>query len=159
MKGRTTEQTTEQQWTPEEVLPSGVVLGRRPKPWPRRGPSEESEQLRLVAALRRAGVHFVHVPMGGARGRRSGAALARMGARRGFPDLLILDPSGVWRDRRFEPSYSGVALEIKRPVRGSQPTEEQLAELALLAERGWYACVEWGADEALRRLRSLGYPV
>jgi hypothetical protein len=57
------------------------------------------------------------------------------------------------------PAFIGVALELKRPVRGSQPTEEQLAELALLAERGWFACVEWGADEALRRLRSLGYPV
>jgi hypothetical protein len=53
----------------------------------------------------------------------------------------------------------GVALELKRPVRGSRPTEAQVRELEALAERGWFATVQWGADAALEYLRGAGYQV
>lgn len=158
----------------EEELPSGVILGRRPKPMPRTGPSEASEHMRVATALRRAGVCFLHVPLGGARGRGSGAAAARMGASKGFPDFLIFDwpPAGIeawlarerWAKRGIDPrvrlqSPVGVALELKRTVRGARPTKDQLQWLADLIERGWRARVEWGADEAFRVLRGLGYEV
>jgi hypothetical protein len=138
-------------------LKEGVLFGPRPKPLPKSGPSEESEHLRLVAALRRAGIYFVHVPMGGARGRRSGASSSRLGARKGFPDILVLDsPPPSWPRRCHIP---GVALELKRPARGSRASPEQLAELRKLASRGWLATVQWGCDAALEYLREVGYEI
>ena len=137
---------------------NGVEYGARPSPMPSNGPSEASEHVRVASALRRAGVYFVHVPMGGARGRSSGAELRRMGASKGFPDLLILDPpqhlvvvSGSDTTR-----CCGVALELKRCVRGSTPTADQVEHLERLAERGWLATVQWGADAALEYLRRVG---
>ncbi len=159
---------------PEELLSSGVVLGRRPKPWPKTGPSEASEHLRFAAGLRHAGIHFLHTPMGGARGRHSGRGAARMGARKGFPDFLVLDtpPASVCASScgygfdtcetcDLYPVHGrpGLAMELKRPVLGSRVTEDQLRELVLLVERDWYGCVEWGADEASRRMRQQGYSI
>lgn len=140
-----------------------VWYGQRSRPLPSSGPSEASEHARLAAALRRAGVHFLSVPMGGARGRGSGASMARLGARRGFPDLLIFDPpppvvAGTIDGIPFATPV-GVALELKRPVRGSRPSAAQVSELEALAERGWLATVQWGCDAALAYLRELGYEV
>jgi len=139
---------------------NGVFFGSRPVPMPKTGPTEASEQRRLVGALRRAGVVFVHVPMGGARSRASGSEMRSQGAQKGFPDLLIFD--APLRSVRRPGSYEwpvGIALELKRPVRGSEPKPEQIFWLEQLAERGWLATVQWGADAALEYLRDKGYDV
>jgi hypothetical protein len=83
-----------------------------------------------------------------------------MGASKGFPDFLIFDipPQRVLLEWGFSDCV-GLALEIKRPVRGSRPTKDQLEWLAKLAKRGWLVRVDWGADEALRALQALGYGV
>jgi len=138
---------------------NGVEYGDRPSPLPRRGPSEASEQLLVVRALRRAGLCYMHVPLGGARSRRAGAEARRLGASKGFPDLLIFDapPKAIRRPDGGWPC--GVALELKRPVAGSRPSAEQVAWLEQLAQRGWLATVQWGAEEALGYLRRRGYTV
>ena len=149
----------------EASIKSGVHYGALPSPMPATGEPEASHHKQVAAALRRAGVLFIHVPMGGARGRQSGAEARNMGAQKGFPDFLILDRLVIGRcpccGMRC-PAYilqhgSGVALELKRPVRGSKLSKEQARWLRQLSERGWHATVQWGAQAALDHLRGLGY--
>jgi hypothetical protein len=99
-----------------------------------------------------------------------------MGASKGFPDLLILDPPPVFicddggpcgidlgacvdcaNDGRWE--RPGVALELKRVVRNARPSPEQVEHLERLAARGWLVTVQWGCEAALEYLRGKGYTV
>ena len=123
-------------------------------------PSEDSEQIALVTALRLAKLYFVHVPMGGARARGSGAVMRRLGARKGFPDVLIFDPppnalrKAVSEGGRQPP---GVAIELKRADGGRGASQEQQRELAKLAKRGWLTAVCNGCAAAVEQLRAWGY--
>lgn len=64
--------------------------------------------------------------------------LRRMGVSRGTPDLCIPIPSG---------SYHGLYIELKRQV-GGKVSEEQSDWLAFLIEKGYYAQVAKGFEEA-----------
>lgn len=96
--------------------------------WGRRG---------FTSAKSRLSSMLFHVPNGGYRHAREGAALERRGVKAGVSDLLLPVPLGGW---------TGLAIELKR-FRSGQPTDEQKAWLAALAAAGWKCvlCRGWRA--------------
>jgi len=115
-------------------------------------PSELSEQIVLVRALRRRGVWFCAVPNGGKRNRNEAARLKAAGVERGVPDLLIFDPPPK------RPDKHGCALELKRQgARSSSLSLDQTRWLSALSDRGWDVIVAYGAVDALAQLKALGY--
>lgn len=115
-------------------------------------PTELSEQIILVKALRYARILHASVPNGGKRNKREARALVASGMVAGVPDLLIFDRPPN------RPEAVGVALELKR-AKGGKVSEAQQRWLVALADRGWVAIVAHGAAEALSKLQELGYPV
>lgn len=117
-------------------------------------PSEHSEQVVVVKALRRARLRFCAVPNGGMRDAQTARMLRAEGLVAGVPDLLIFDPPpGVLE-------AVGTALELKRADRGEGAVSgEQREWLAALSARGWATLVGFGAQDALGKLRALGYDV
>mgnify|MGYP003646871940 CR=1 FL=1 len=111
--------------------------------------SENSEQLVLVRWLRRNRVLFCAVPNGGYRTRSEASLLKRTGVSPGVPDILIFDTVD---------EYVGCALEMKREgAKMSSVRKEQRQWLSDLAERGWATLIGFGADDAISKLKGLGY--
>jgi len=122
---------------------------------------ETIEQCRLVAVLEEAGVVYHHSPNGGRRTREGAGVLRRMGAKPGFPDLVILTQA----PRTGQP----VVIEMKRP--DAAPAEprrdppwsysvfspEQQTWLACLRDLGWASLVAYSAEEAIGLLAGLGF--
>jgi len=115
-------------------------------------PTELQEQISLVKILRRSRILFAAVPNGGYRLKREAMSLRASGVRKGFPDMLVLDPpSGV-------PGSKGVALELKRSNgRPSDVRPEQKVWLSRLEAVGWVPMVAFGERDAVKKLRALGY--
>jgi hypothetical protein len=120
-------------------------------------PSEHQEQAFVCAWLTGQRVTFCAVPNGaylfgdsGSRARQW-KKLQEAGCKPGVPDLLLFSPpSGEatgWR---------GCAVEMKRE-KGGVVSPEQVAWLDALEALGWKVIVAHGADEAIRRLREIGY--
>ena len=109
----------------------------------------------MVRVLRKKCMAFCAVPNGGWRSRRAGGQLKREGVERGVPDILIFDrPAG-----RVVP-WVGVGLEMKRRVRSvSRVSIEQKMFHERLRLAGWLVIVGYGAEDALSRLREVGYDV
>ena len=101
-------------------------------------PLESEEQVAVADYLRYQKVLFNHCPNEGKREPRTGAILKRMGMRPGFPDFFIYESRG---------GFHGLAIELKR-VKGGRVTDEQRNCLRELTERGYYAAVCKGFDEA-----------
>lgn len=124
---------------------------------------ETIEHCLVVAALEAAGLCYQHSPNGERRTREGGGRLRRMGAKAGFPDLVILTPAPA--------TGRPTAIEMKRPDRApTRPRRDppwayahfeksQQAWLARLAALGWAALVAYTAEEAIEQLRALGYDV
>ncbi len=95
---------------------------------------------------------WTHFPLGRKRSKIAGAKLKREGAKKGFPDNVIFDPP---------PNVSGACgtvFELKRAGENyRKPTDEQMAWLLALSDRGWETFVAKGAGDAVRKLRALGY--
>lgn len=127
-------------------------------------PLENDEQAKLAEWLDWNGILWAHVPnegqMGGKRGQVRGALLRRLGLKSGVPDVLVFDRPRLtppdYPDERGCPDCVGVAIELKRQ-KGGRVSDEQCEWIAALNERGWYATVCKGADEAISVLESLGY--
>lgn len=116
-------------------------------------PSELSEQITLVAKLRKAGILFCAVPNGLEVANQRAARMGKAsGTQAGVPDLLIFDPPPN------HPECCGTALEMKR-VGGkfSDIRPNQREWLAALGCRGWRTEVGFGARDAVGKLRALGY--
>ena len=60
------------------------------------------------------GWKFTHIPLGGERPTKTGALLRRLGTKAGWPDLILLAPSGI---AHF--------LEVKRQGRGRLSEEQE----------------------------------
>lgn len=115
-------------------------------------PTEYAECAALVDWMDRHGILYTHVPLGGLRQKRTAAILRRLGARAGCPDYLIFTPPPrVTAHRR-----RGVAIEMKRR-RGDPPTAAQRRFIAELEHCGWHVIVAYGAEQAVDRLRALGF--
>ena len=80
-----------------------------------------------------------HPPNEGVRTIASGAKEKKLGLRKGFPDLQLLTPSGV---------YGMLFIELKSEH--GKPTQEQTEYLDYLRSRGYAACLCYGWDAARR---------
>ncbi len=111
--------------------------GRRPKVR-----YEHTEQAIFVGRVR--GLHpdvvIAAIPNGGKRSRSTAISLKAEGVLRGFPDLIIAEPRGI---------FCGLFVEMKR-TKGGSTSKEQRAILDRLSERGYAVAVAYGADAAWR---------
>lgn len=95
-----------------------------------------------------------HTPNEGRRGAKQGALLKRSGVKAGVSDVLIYTPPPLF------PQYRGVAIELKRQDgTASDVSPEQWDWLARLSDLGWIVGVAYGAEDARRMLRAVGYPI
>jgi hypothetical protein len=101
-------------------------------------PKEDQEQIFLVTWLQKQGIKFYAIPNGGKRSLMEAVKLKRMGTIAGVPDICIPIPSGM---------YHGLYIELKRQ-KGGKVSPEQYDWLAFLTEKGYYAQVAKGFDEA-----------
>lgn len=116
--------------------------------------SELSEQAIVVSALRKAGYLVFAVPNGHVRTKRQHITAKLEGVSAGVPDLMIIDAPPA----RAE--LCGTALEMKRAhAVPSDLRDTQVAWLDAFAQRKWAAVVGLGAEDALAKLRALGYRV
>lgn len=85
-----------------------------------------------------------HVPNGGQRSKRTGAAMKRQGVKSGVSDLVVMDARGGWH---------GLYLEFKAsPPHTAALAESQHDWLAKAEERGYCAVLAVGLEEAKRVL-------
>lgn len=101
-------------------------------------PTEETEQIRFVTWLVNRGVRLSASANGGSRNVLEAMKLKRMGVSSGFPDIEIPFPSGT---------YHGLYIEMKR-VKGGRLSDNQIDWLNYLREKGYYAEVAHGFEEA-----------
>lgn len=101
-------------------------------------PLESEEHIAVADYLNYLGLLFNHSPNEGIRKPQYVVKLKRMGMSVGFPDFFIYEPRG---------GYHGLAIELKRRKCG-RVTEEQKKCLKELSERGYYATVCYGFDDA-----------
>lgn len=111
--------------------------------------SEAREQVALARSLDKARLRWCHVPNGGKRDARTAELMRASGVKSGVPDVLVFDPPPALDKAR------GVALELK--ARGGALGPEQREWLSALGALGWVTIVAWGAADAERQLRGLGY--
>lgn len=93
---------------------------------------EDPELYELMAA----------VPNGGYRTPKAAGERKAEGQKKGYPDIVVDLPAGV---------YHGARIEMK--AEGGAASAEQKERLRLLSERGYYCALCVGADEALLVLR------
>lgn len=85
--------------------------------------------------------YIIHIPNEGRRTFNSGRKLKLIGLRAGVPDYFIAIPNG---------KHHGLFLEMKRQGLEKQAKREnQLAWIERLIENGYYACMAYGADQAI----------
>ena len=106
------------------------------------GRTEAQEQAAVIDFCNLWDIPAVHVPNEGKRTLANGRQLARMGLRRGFPDLFIPQP---------RKGYHGMFIELKRDIK-CKATEHQQKWIAYLNKQGYYAVVCYGADDAIRKI-------
>lgn len=116
-------------------------------------PSESSEQISLITAIRRRGMgehDFYSVPNGGFRLAREARRLKQEGLKAGVCDLVFpgTPPS--------KPELKGLYLEMKRQ-KGGRLSEDQKKWRQSLTEKGYGWEVANGKSEALRLLAEYGY--
>ena len=121
---------------------------------------ESKEQAQLASALTRlavkeraAGRPFLWTHVAGERqNARETKILRTLGVKPGVPDILIFVPPPE--------GFVGVALELKRSDgRPSDLSTPQKAWLRMLKEAGWWTGWAKGAEDALQKLRGLGYDI
>lgn len=66
--------------------------------------------------------------------------VAKMGAKKGVPDIFLPVVSGPW---------SGLWIELKKRDGSGRVTDEQRQWLQALSDEGYYACVCMGSDAAI----------
>lgn len=104
--------------------------------------TEAQEQAAVIDFCKLWHIPAVHVPNEGKRTLANGRQLARMGLRRGFPDLFI--PIA-------KKGYHGMFIELKRDIK-CKPTEYQKQWIDYLNRQGYYAVICYGADDAIKQI-------
>ncbi len=116
--------------------------------------TEYQHCVELAIWLDRNKILYTHIPNGGKRNAREAASFKRMGVKAGVPDYLIFDhPTN---SIGFYEQWRGVALEMKRDTNGAT-SAKQKRWLRELEERGWIALVCHGYEDAINKLKELGY--
>lgn len=101
-------------------------------------PTEDYEQIRLCTWLTLQCIPHYSIPNGGFRRFKEAVRLKRTGVQSGVPDLCIPIASGI---------YHGLYVELKRK-KGGKVSDNQIYWLALLREKGYYAEIAKGYEEA-----------
>ena len=104
--------------------------------------TEAGEQEAIIAYCELKGIIGVHIANEGKRSARNGAALKRMGLRKGFPDLFFPYARG---------GYQGGNIELNATVK-NRPTAAQMEWIGRLNAHGYYATVCYGADAAIQEI-------
>jgi VRR-NUC domain len=101
--------------------------------------TEDQEQIKLATWMTMQGIRFYAIPNGGSRKNwLEGLKFKRSGVQPGVPDICLPIPSG---------GYHGAYIELKRS-KGGKVSELQSNWLAFLTEKGYYAQVANGFEEA-----------
>ena len=113
-------------------------------------PTERQEQIGLIRWARIRAIKepalnmLISVPNGGfALDPVVGARLKAEGLAKGFPDLLLLYPSG---------QYHALAIEMKAQRKGAALRPEQRQWIERLQAAGYAVCVCFGASEAIKTI-------
>lgn len=101
-------------------------------------PTELQDQIKLCSWLRKAGIRFYAIPNGGFRNMSEAVKLKASGISPGIPDICIPIP--------IEP-YHGLYIELKR-ISGGRVSKEQQDWIDFLSNKGYYAIVAKGFEEA-----------
>ena len=101
-------------------------------------PPESYEQIRFVTWLKKQGYRVSGSANGGKRHILEAIKLRNMGVSPGYPDVEVPLPSG---------HYHGFYCELKR-ISGGKVSQEQKEWFNYLNEKGYYACIAYGFDEA-----------
>lgn len=101
--------------------------------------TEAAEQEAVIAYCDIKQIPVVHIANEGKRSARYGAALKRLGMRRGFPDLFFPMANS---------SYHGLFIEMKYGK--GRLSAEQKEWIALLSENGYACQVCYSCSEAIR---------
>lgn len=107
-------------------------------------PTEAQEQIALIEWCDLMRIKIMHIPNEGKRTLYVGRELARMGLRRGVPDLFV--PAA-------RQGFHGLFIELKR-TKGGRVSDNQQKWIDLLNRRGYRAVVCYGADEAIKEIKS-----
>lgn len=111
---------------------------------------EHEEQKLIVKYLKQRGVIFFAVPNGVNKSIRQAMYYKAEGLMSGVPDLIIMSPPPA------QPERVGVALEMKSG-KGKYPSPTQKEWLAIFHGRGFIPLIGFGAQDALTKLKELGY--
>jgi VRR-NUC domain len=101
-------------------------------------PREDHEQIVFVTWLLKQGYKVSASANGGSRNLFEAMKLKRMGVSAGYPDVFLPLPTS---------KYHGFFIEMKR-LKGGKVSEAQLEWLQYLRDKGYYAEVAHGAEEA-----------
>ena len=112
--------------------------------------TEHEDSVMVADWLRWHKIFFLHIPNEGKRSWNEGKKQKRIGMRKGAPDFLIFPPP------LYRPQACGTALELKRLEDGIVE-EEQEDFLEQIGKYGWHTMICQGGDEAIKRLKELGY--
>ncbi len=101
-------------------------------------PTEAQEQIKFVVWLRKQGYRVSASANGGSRNLFEALKFKKMGVSAGFPDIEVPLPAGP---------YHGFFIEMKRQ-KGGKVSNEQREWLSYLRDKGYYAEVAYGFEEA-----------
>lgn len=107
-------------------------------------PSEDTEQTLFATWMDKQNIPFFAIPNGGKRHLMEALKFKRSGVKSGVPDIFVTIPSG---------GYHGLFIEMKR-TKGGIVSDNQLYWLSLLREKGYFAEVCYGFDEAKQTLQT-----
>lgn len=114
----------------------------------RRQKPEERIHVKIVAELRRAGVHFWHTPNESKATAAYRAKLKALGLSSGVPDLIIVTPPPCG-------GFIGAALELKAEKGRLSDTQKEW--LQILGGYGWAAACTRGYEDSINKLIEWGY--
>lgn len=114
----------------------------------RRQKPEERIHVKIVAELRRAGVHFWHTPNESKATAAYRAKLKALGLSSGVPDLIIVTPPPCG-------GFVGAALELKAEKGRLSDTQKEW--LQTLSGYGWATACTKGYQESIDILIEWGY--
>jgi len=133
------------------LLVQGKAKTAGRKTEPEDNPLEETEQRTIAKILDEQGLDWFHVPNGGGRWKGEGGKLKAQGAKKGVPDIVIMENP---KKTGYE-HHPGVVIELKR-IKGGTVSKEQKKWLAIFERQGFYSCVCRGHMEAVDKLVHLG---
>lgn len=86
--------------------------------------------------------HLYAIPNGGHRSKKTAAAMEAEGLKRGYPDMGLELPAGV---------YHGMRIEQKHGKR--KPSEDQVAWMRRLSGLGFYVLLSFSPDETIKTIK------